>query len=90
MCPTCSCNCVQNRSRTTAQFNQSYTLDSPSAINLICPAELVLIVHKGAWHLGRSDASDLTHEEWLAWTLAAWSFAGEHPERVGYPAGRCA
>ncbi len=62
------------------------SLDSPAAINLICPAELVLIVHKGEWHLGRSDASDLTHEEWLAWTLAAWSFAGEHPERVGYPA----
>jgi len=62
------------------------SLDSPAAINLICPAELVLIVHKGAWHLGRSDASDLTHEEWLAWTLAAWSFAGEHSERVGYPA----
>jgi len=22
----------------------------------------------------------------LAWTLAAWSFAGKHPERVGYSA----
>lgn len=30
--------------------------------------------------------SGLGHDEWLAWTLAAWSFPGEHAERVGYPA----
>jgi len=55
-------------------------------VNLICPAELVLVVHKGEWNLGRTDVSDLGHDEWLAWMLAAWSFPGEHAERVGYPA----
>jgi len=71
-----------NIARSTARGS----IDSPSAINLICPAELVLIVHKGEWNLGRTDPSDLGHDEWLAWTLAAWSFPGEHAERVGYPA----
>ncbi len=46
----------------------------------------MLVLHKGDWNLGQTDASDLEHEEWLAWTLAAWSFPGEHAERVGYPA----
>jgi len=72
-----------NIARSTARGS----IDSPSAINLICPAELVLLVHKGEWNLGRTnDTSDLEHDEWLAWTLAAWSFPGEHAERVGYPA----
>jgi site-specific DNA-methyltransferase (adenine-specific) len=71
-----------NISRSTARGS----LDSPSAINLICPIELVLIVHKGAWNLGRHEPSDLTRDEWLEWTLASWAFAGEHPDRVGYPA----
>ena len=71
-----------NISRSTARGS----IDSPSAINLICPAEVVLVVHKGEWNLGRTDPSDLEHDEWLAWTLAAWSFPGEHAERVGYPA----
>ncbi len=71
-----------NVSRCTARGS----IDSPSAINLICPAEVVLVVHKGHWNLGRTDASDLEHEKWLALTLAAWSFAGEHAGRVGYPA----
>jgi site-specific DNA-methyltransferase (adenine-specific) len=71
-----------NIARSTARGS----IDSPSAINLICPAEVVLIVHKGEWNLGRTDPSDLGHDEWLAWTLAAWSFPGEHADRVGYPA----
>jgi DNA modification methylase len=30
---------------------------------------------------------DLVRQEWLDWTLASWSFAGEKAERVGgYPA----
>ncbi len=71
-----------NIARSTARGS----IDSPSAINLICPAEVVLVVHKGEWNLGRTDVSDLGHDEWLAWTLAAWSFPGEHADRVGYPA----
>jgi site-specific DNA-methyltransferase (adenine-specific) len=71
-----------NVSRSTARGS----IDSPSAINLICPAEVVLVVHKGEWNLGHTDPSDLRHDEWLAWTLAAWSFPGEHSMRVGYPA----
>jgi hypothetical protein len=47
---------------------------------------LVLVAHKGEWNLGRTYVSDLGHDEWLAWTLAAWTFPGEHAERVGYPA----
>jgi site-specific DNA-methyltransferase (adenine-specific) len=71
-----------NIARSTARGS----IDSPSAINLICPAELVLVVHKGEWNLGRTDRSDLEHDEWLSWTLADWSFPGEHAERVRYPA----
>jgi site-specific DNA-methyltransferase (adenine-specific) len=62
------------------------SLDSPSAINLICPAEVILVVHKGTWGLDRRDAPDLAHQEWLDWTLGCWSFAGQHADRVGYPA----
>jgi site-specific DNA-methyltransferase (adenine-specific) len=71
-----------NISQSTARGS----IDSPSAINLICPAEAVLVVHKDDWNLNRSEPSDLTHAEWLEWTLACWSFAGESTARVGYPA----
>jgi site-specific DNA-methyltransferase (adenine-specific) len=71
-----------NISQSTARGS----IDSPSAINLICPAEAILVVHKDDWNLNRSEPSDLTHPEWLEWTLACWSFAGESAARVGYPA----
>lgn len=68
---------------------------SPSAPNVICPAEFVQIFSKGDWNLapvklakpGVWGSPDLTKDEWLAWTLGDWRFAGQHSAAVGgFPA----
>ena len=79
-----------NISRATARGS----IDSPGAPNAICPAEVILVMHKGEWNLAPARRErpawgrpDLVRQEWLEWTLASWSFAGEKAERVGgYPA----
>jgi site-specific DNA-methyltransferase (adenine-specific) len=75
-----------NISRGTARGS----VDSPGAPNVICPAEVVLVFHKGTWNLAPARRErpewgrpDLTRQEWLDWTMASWSFAGEKAERVG-------
>ena len=68
--------------------------DSAAAPNLIAPVELILVLHKGPWNLAPVRAQrptwgppDLSHQEWLEWSMAAWTFPGEQAERAGgYPA----
>jgi site-specific DNA-methyltransferase (adenine-specific) len=61
--------------------------ESPTAIHLICPDELVLVLYKGPeWRLAWDGSSDLEHDEWVKWTLASWQFWGESQPYGGYPA----
>jgi site-specific DNA-methyltransferase (adenine-specific) len=62
------------------------SIDSPSAPRVIAPIEMIIVCSKGEWNLHRSDASDLSHAEWLDWTNGVWIFAAEQPARVNHPA----
>jgi site-specific DNA-methyltransferase (adenine-specific) len=60
---------------------------SPSAPFVTAPVEMILVLYKGHWRCGRGGrTTDLTREEFLAWTLGTWTFPGENPRRVGHPA----
>lgn len=73
----------QNISRRTAWGSWL----SPSAPFVTAPVEMVAVFHKGPWRrppAGRQ--TDLTRDEFLAWTLGVWQFPGENPQRAGHPA----
>jgi site-specific DNA-methyltransferase (adenine-specific) len=56
------------------------TIDSSSSPNIYAPAEHVIVFYKGdEWGLEApaDRPSDITHEDWLAWTNGVWRFAGE-------------
>lgn len=58
---------------------------SPSAVHVMTPVEVIGVLHKGEWSLGRRDAHDLEHEEWLTWTHGLWRFPNNHSGRWGHP-----
>lgn len=63
------------------------SVDSAGAINVITPAEAVLVAHKGAWiRAAGSGSSDLTREEWVSWTNGFWQLAGEGRPWEGFEA----
>ncbi len=73
----------QNISRRTAWGSWM----SASAPFVIAPVEVVLVLCKDGWarrEPGR--LSDITREEFLAWTNAVWTFGGERATRIGHPA----
>lgn len=73
----------QNISRRTAWGSWL----SPSAPFVTAPVEMVPIFYKGAWRRPRGDRrSDLTRDEFLAWTLGVWQFPGESSRKIGHPA----
>jgi site-specific DNA-methyltransferase (adenine-specific) len=60
---------------------------SPSAPFVIAPVELIVIFYKGTWKrsaTGRS--SDITRDEFIAWTNGLWTFSGESKKKVRHPA----
>jgi site-specific DNA-methyltransferase (adenine-specific) len=73
----------QNISRRTAWGSWL----SPSAPFVTAPVEMIAVFHTGAFRRpsgGRQ--GDITRDEFLAWTLGMWTFAGANPRRVGHPA----
>jgi site-specific DNA-methyltransferase (adenine-specific) len=52
------------------------------------PVEMIAVFYKGAFRRPPTDGrrGDITREEFLAWTLGMWTFAGANPRRVGHPA----
>ena len=60
---------------------------SASAPYVIAPVELIVILYKDSWkkQLG-SKESDITRDEFMAWTNGLWTFNGESKKRVGHPA----
>jgi site-specific DNA-methyltransferase (adenine-specific) len=75
----------QNISRRTAWGSWL----SPSAPFVTAPVEMIAVFHKGTSFRRPATAGrrgDITRDEFLAWTLGTWTFAGANPRRVGHPA----
>ena len=74
----------QNISRRTAWGSWL----SPSAPFVTAPVEMIAVFHKGSSFRrpAQGRRGDITREEFLAWTLGMWPFAGANPRRVGHPA----
>ena len=60
---------------------------SASAPYVIAPVELIVILYKESWkkQLG-SKKSDISRDEFMAWTNGVWTFNGESKKRIGHPA----
>ena len=49
--------------------------------------ELVVILYKDSWKkMSGSLRSDITKEEFIAWTNGLWTFNGERKTKIGHPA----
>jgi len=75
----------QNISRRTAWGSWL----SPSAPYVTAPVEMIAVFYKGAeFRRPPTDGrrGDIERDEFLAWTLGTWTFAGANPRRVGHPA----
>jgi site-specific DNA-methyltransferase (adenine-specific) len=74
----------QNISRRTAWGSWL----SPSAPFVTAPVEMIAVFYKGTFRRPAGDGrrGDITRDEFLAWTLGTWTFAGANPRRVGHPA----
>ena len=60
---------------------------SASAPYVIAPVETILILYKGeTWKKPEKGVSDITREEFIAWTNGLWTFNGESAKRTGHPA----
>lgn len=73
----------QNISRRTAWGSWL----SASAPYVIAPVEVILILYKEKWErsaIGR--VSDISRDEFIAWTNGVWTFSGESKNKVGHPA----
>ncbi|GIL15187.1 MAG: methyltransferase [Chloroflexota bacterium] len=60
---------------------------SASAPYVIAPVELIVVLYKDKWKktLGTKE-SNITKEEFMAWTNGVWTFNGESRKRIGHPA----
>ena len=74
----------QNISRRTAWGSWL----SPSAPFVTAPVEMIAVFYKDSFRRPASAGrrGDITRDEFLAWTLGMWTFAGANPRRVGHPA----
>ncbi|WP_104578548.1 DNA-methyltransferase [Helicobacter felis] len=59
---------------------------SASAPYVIAPVELIVILYKQVWKKPFKGVSDISKEEFMAWTNGLWSFNGESKKRIGHPA----
>jgi len=60
---------------------------SASAPYVIAPVEIVVVLYKDSWKkTSGSRKSDITRDEFMAWTNGLWTFCGEKKTRVGHPA----
>lgn len=59
---------------------------SPSSPSFPTPFEYILSFAKEDRKLQYKGESDLTKDEFIAWSLAKWSFTGESIKKIGHPA----
>ncbi len=79
---------------TTIVWNKSVTSQrrvwgsfaSARAPFVSAPVEFILVFRRAAWRRLEPGTSDLTHEEFIAWTNALWTFRAQHRTPGGHPA----
>ncbi|BDQ27268.1 DNA-methyltransferase [Helicobacter heilmannii] len=59
---------------------------SASAPYVIAPVELIVLLYKRTWRKTHKGLSDISKEEFMAWTNGLWQFNGESKKRIGHPA----
>ena len=59
---------------------------SASAPYVIAPVELILVLYRDSWKKLEKGISDISREEFMAWTNGLWTFNGESKKRIGHPA----
>ena len=60
---------------------------SASAPIVIAPVELIVVLYKDEWKkTSGTKSSDITADEFKAWTQGVWTFNGESKKRIGHPA----
>ncbi|TQR30635.1 site-specific DNA-methyltransferase [Campylobacter sp. MIT 99-7217] len=59
---------------------------SASAPYIIASVELILVLYKEEWKKKIKGVSDISKEEFMAWTNGLWQFNGESKKRIGHPA----
>jgi site-specific DNA-methyltransferase (adenine-specific) len=60
---------------------------SAAAPYVIAPVELIVILYKDRWKkTSGSGVSDITRDEFMAWTSGIWTFQGESKKKIGHPA----
>lgn len=59
---------------------------SASAPCVIAPVELIIVLYKNVWKKANRGISDISKEEFLAWTNGLWTFNGQNAKQVGHPA----
>ena len=73
----------QNISRRTAWGSWM----SASAPYVIAPVEMIAVLYKRDWKkVDGAGRSDVSRDEFLAWTNGVWTFNGESKKRIGHPA----
>jgi site-specific DNA-methyltransferase (adenine-specific) len=72
----------QNISRRTAWGSWL----SASAPFVIAPVEVIVVLYKETWKKATSGLSDISREDFMAWTNGFWTFNGESKKRIGHPA----
>uniref|UniRef100_UPI004056192F DNA-methyltransferase n=1 Tax=Alistipes sp. TaxID=1872444 RepID=UPI004056192F len=60
---------------------------SASAPVVIAPVELIVVLYKDEWKKTEgTKKSDISRDEFMAWTNGVWTFNGESKKRIGHPA----
>lgn len=59
---------------------------SASAPFVTTPVEMIVVFYKKQWKKINKGESDITKEEFIAWTNGLWTFNGESKKRIGHPA----
>jgi site-specific DNA-methyltransferase (adenine-specific) len=59
---------------------------SASSPYVIAPVELIVLLYKNEWKRDYKGISDITKDEFMAWTNGVWTFNGESKKRIGHPA----
>jgi len=59
---------------------------SASAPYVIAPVEVITVLYRDSWKKERSGDSDISRDEFIAWTNGLWTFPGESRKKVGHPA----
>ena len=56
---------------------------SASAPYVIAPVEVIIVMYKGQWKKTHKGTSDITKEEFMAWTNGVWTFNGQSKKGAG-------